>query len=446
MFRALKFLVVLGVLATGTVWFADNPGAVTLQWRGYRLETSVGILLGAFLAVAVSAALVYRFWCFLRRGPKALARIRRSRRRRKGYLALTRGMVAVAAGDAEEAGRQVARAEGLLSDPPLTMLLSAQAAQLDGDDAAAAKFFTAMLEKPETEFLGLRGLLTQSMKLGDWDRAQDLARRAYALKPKSGWVASSYFDLLTRAGQWLPADKVLSESIKNKLVTGEESRRRKAVLAFQEGLDAERLGQGARALKLIRKANDLDPAFIPAAVRLSALLVEAGKVRKAASKIEDSWSRCPHPDFPAVYWLAKRAVEPMAKVRAAERLAKFNPDHPESHIAVARAALDGLLWGEARKHLEGLVGETTTMRVYRMLAELEESEHQDLARAREWLMRASSADPDPAWVCESCGDTVTEWRALCANCAGFGGYRWKTPPHAQRLESPPEAALPAHGE
>ncbi len=434
MFRALKFLTVLGILAAGTVWFADNPGAVILEWRGYRVETSVAILLGAVAAIAVTVALLYRFWGFLARGPKNLARLRRSRRRRKGYLALTRGMVAVAAGDAEEAGRQVTRAEGLLSDPPLTMLLSAQAAQLDGDDAAAAKFFTAMLEKPETEFLGLRGLLTQATKGGDWDRALDLARRAYNLKPRSGWVAASYFDLLTRAGRWRLADGILSESIKNKLVSGEESRHRKAVLAFQKGLDAERRGESAGALKLIKKANDLDPAFIPAAQRLSALWVEAGKVRKAASKIEDTWTRHPHPDFLGVYWQAKRITEPMAKVRAAQRLAKFNPDHPESHMAVARAALDGSLWGEARKHLEGLVNETTTRRVYAMLAELEESEHQDLTRAREWLMRASSAGPDPAWVCESCGNTVTEWQALCGNCAGFATYQWKTPPHVARLE------------
>jgi hypothetical protein len=43
-------------------------------------------------------------------------------------------MVAVAAGDAAEAGRQAKRADALLGDPPLTMLLSAQAAQLNGDD------------------------------------------------------------------------------------------------------------------------------------------------------------------------------------------------------------------------------------------------------------------------------------------------------------------------
>ena len=45
--------------------------------------------------------------------------------------------------------------------------LAAQAAQLNGDELAARKYFTAMLDRPETRFLGLRGLLTQALKTGD---------------------------------------------------------------------------------------------------------------------------------------------------------------------------------------------------------------------------------------------------------------------------------------
>ena len=73
----------------------------------------------------------------------------------------------------------------LVDDRPLVTLLSAQAAQLDGDEQAAAKFFQAMSEKPETAFLGVRGLLVQAMRREDWDQALTLARRAYRLDPKA---------------------------------------------------------------------------------------------------------------------------------------------------------------------------------------------------------------------------------------------------------------------
>src|ERR687888_327363 len=69
-------------------------------------------------------------------------------------------------GDAVEAQRQAKQAGDLLNDPPLTLLLEAQAAQLGGDEKAATRYFRAMLDHPEASFLGLRGLLMQSLKTG----------------------------------------------------------------------------------------------------------------------------------------------------------------------------------------------------------------------------------------------------------------------------------------
>ena len=68
--------------------------------------------------------------------------------------------------DLAGAQRQAKKADVLLNEPPLTMLLSAQAAQLDGDEQAAEGYFRAMLEREETRFLGLRGLITQAIKRG----------------------------------------------------------------------------------------------------------------------------------------------------------------------------------------------------------------------------------------------------------------------------------------
>ena len=44
-------------------------------------------------------------------------------------------------------------------------------------------------------------------------------------------------------------------------------------------------------------------------------------------------------------------------------------------------------------------------------------------------MRASMADPEPAWVCESCGNWVAEWTALCGKCSEFDSFVWRAPPH-----------------
>ncbi len=444
MLRALGFLVVLGLLVALAVWMADHPGSASLDWQGYRVETSFVLLLGAIAALAVATALLYRLWLFIRRVPGQLVRAHREGRRRKGYLALTRGMVAVAAGDADEAGRQVKRAEVLLNDPPLTMLLSAQAAQLAGDEQAAGRFFTAMLERPETEFLGLRGLLTQAIKRDDGEEALGLARRAYHRQPASTWVASSLFDLQIRAGQWAEALDTLTNSARKDRVTPADSQRRKAVLRYQVALEAAARGEDAEALRSLRKAHELDPALVPAALELACRLVDAGKERKAISAIEKVWGRSPHPGLVETYCRARRAADPLARMQAVQQLIAANPGHTESHIAAAAAALEAKLWGEAGKYLETVAGDGAPGRVCRLMARLEEAGRDNPAGAREWLIRASMAEADPAWVCGHCGHVSARWSALCAKCAEFDTLAWGTPPGLVAvLDQRPESAQPA---
>ena len=436
MLRTLWFLVLLGVLTAVAVWLAEHPGSVTLHWQGYRLDTTFAILLSIVAAMVVSAALAYRLWIYFRGVPARVGRARRDGRRRRGYMALTRGMVAVAAGDADEARRQSERADVLLGDPPLTMLLSAQTAQLRGDEKASETFFEAMLDRPETEFLGVRGLLMRAMKQGEWDQALKLARRAYRLKPTSEWVAANLFDLQVRAGQWADAEITLAESVKKKLIGGDRGNRRKAVIGYRQSTEAEAEGRPAEALKLVTKAHSLEPGFIPAVVAMARILTATGKARKAITVIEQAWRRDPHPDLFTAYRAALPAGDALQAMRAVQNLARLNADHPESHIALAEAALAAQLWGEARKHLNSVAGDGASVRVCRLMARLDESQHGDMVRAREWLVRASMADPDPTWVCRDCGNAVADWGVLCGKCGGFDSFDWHTPPRVVNLSGP----------
>ena len=62
MFRALLFFLQIAVLVTVSVWFANRPGLVEIDWQGWRLETSVGVLALAIFLLVVAFALLYSFW------------------------------------------------------------------------------------------------------------------------------------------------------------------------------------------------------------------------------------------------------------------------------------------------------------------------------------------------------------------------------------------------
>ncbi len=440
MWRWIFFLVGLCVAVLCVVWFVQNPGDVSLQWQGWRIDTSVGVLMIAVLLFAALTAVIYRFWRFLVRVPGEIGSAMRERRQRKGYTALSSGMVAVAAGDAQEARRQARRAESLLSgQAPLSRLLSAQSAQLEGDEKAAERFFTEMLDDPETRFLGLRGLLTQAVKAGQRDRALELAGQAYRLQPKSEWVASTLFDLQSANGLWISAAGTNDDMARKRLIEKHDAERRRAVISFERAKENDAAGDAGQALKDLRTACDLAPDLIPAVVALTNRYIDNDQRRKATALVEKVWAKTPHPDLVEPYWLARQASDGIARVKASEKLVQSNPDDPESHIALARAALGAELWGEARKHLQKAgagEGLEPPARICRMMAELEEHENGDLGKAREWLVRAGTAPTDPQWVCATCGNAVHVWTAHCGNCNAFDGYHWGAPPHRTGLEKP----------
>lgn len=430
MLRALWFLFVVTVGIFALVWLLDRPGSVVLDWQGYRVNTSIAVLFGSIIGIAFATALSYRIWLFLRRAPAQMTGAWRQRRKQQGYQALTKGMVAVSAGDAEEAMRSVKRVEALLNEPPLTMLLSAQAAQLNGDEKAAETFFKAMTENSETEFLGIRGLLGQAVQRDDTSEALSLARRAYRLRPKSDWVANHLFDLQTREGLWLDARVTADELVRNKTIGKSEGKSRRAVLYYQLGLDSKKAGDEAAAFDQFKKSADSDLAFAPAIGAYAAALIEKGQVKKARTLIEKTWSFAPHPCLLEIYWQTSETPDGLARVRWTEQLSKINASHIESQVARVRAHLAASLWGEARHQLEdieSLNSDVLDSRVCRLWAELEEGEHGDITKAHAWLSQATIVDSQAAWVCGDCGNTISDWMSNCGHCGGFNTFSWRRP-------------------
>ncbi len=434
MFRGTVFLVLLLLLAAVTGLLAGWPGAVTFDWLGYRVETSVSFLIFAILVLVVIAHLLWQFWRFLRRSPRQIARARAETRRGKAYRALTQGLVAVAAGDAQEARRQAKLAGSLLNDPPLTLLLAAQAAQLGGDEQAAERYFRAMLKQPETAFLGLRGLLMQAMRTGDDAAALTLARQAAEERPKAGWAVSTLLELELKEGDNRAAEAVLRRAERLKVIEHDAARRTRAVLLAERGLAAN---DPENAIGDLREAIRLAPELVAARAQLAAQLGRSGRSREAAKLIEQGWAVAPHPDLAAAYGALEPAEEPLSRVRRFERLAGFKPDHPESRLVLAAANLDAGLWGAARAELEKLsvvadAAVPAAQRQARLMARLAEAEG-DAAAARRWLIAAAEAAPDAAWTCDKCGTPAPAWSARCGHCHGFDSLVWRAAPRVPAL-------------
>src|SRR5260370_30801799 len=183
MIRVVVFLGLVCLVALGIVWLADRPGEVAITWLGWRIESSVLVLLAAIALLAALFLLLFALARGLWRSPRRIARVLREQRERKGRLAVTRGLVAVGVGDQASARRFAQQARRLGSDEPLALLLEAQAAQLAGDRAGAETAFRAMARHADTRLLGLRGLYVEAQRRDDLGAARHFAQAAAETAP-----------------------------------------------------------------------------------------------------------------------------------------------------------------------------------------------------------------------------------------------------------------------
>jgi HemY protein len=357
-------------------------------------------------------------------------------------------MVAVAAGDAPGASREAKRADRLLDAAPLTLLLSAQAAQLEGDEKAAENYFREMLSRPDTEFLGLRGLLLQAGRQGDGAAALAYAKRAAELRPNSSWVQRSLFELSVKSGLWADAERALRRAIRRGAIDRETGARHRATVFLQQSADAQRRDFAGEARNLARKAHRAAPDFVPAALRLANLEHEAGRMRPARRVIERTWRAAPHPELAAAYGALfgggkgeSEEAGALARAQGIRRLLDIRPGHPEGHMGLAEAALAAKLWGEARSHLDQArehydsseVDEDPPARLYRLYARSEEEEKGDTAAAARWLGLAAEAGPDGRWLCAGCGHGFAAWAPSCPGCQSFDTLDWGRPEPITRI-------------
>ncbi|MBL8670538.1 MAG: heme biosynthesis protein HemY [Alphaproteobacteria bacterium] len=455
MIRAVAFILQAGLVVAAVVWLADQPGTVAIEWLGWRIDTSVGMMLLALALAAGAAWGALRALSALLSAPSDMLSWRRSTRMQKGYRALTRGMVAIAAGDPVDATKQAKVAQDLLRDDPLALLLAAEAAQLSGDGEVARKHFGSMLDEPDTEFLGVRGLLVQALRAGDETEALALARRAVALRPRTAWALRVLLDLQARAGQWIEAGETLQVAAREHALDAAAARRKRALLLFMRGAEAERSGHALDARQLLREAVTHDPALVPALTKLAALYADEGRFRASVKLLERAWTETPAVEIAQAYLKARARGRGFlgtkldgdggAAIKFAERLEKLRPDHPESMLAVAEAAL---LHGDhvlARRKLDAAQATQVppSARLCRLMAQIEGAPGGNAANVRRWLERAADASA-PVWTCTACGALADRWAPTCGTCRSFDTLR-RHEPHAVADERAAPAASPAPG-
>jgi HemY protein len=423
MYRIILFLLLIALAALGAAWIADQPGEVLLPWSGglahvTLLEFAVGF------GVAVVAAVIA--WSILRalwRLPEKIRKGRHERRQARGRHAITQGLLAIGHGDSTAARMHADVARRHAADDPLTLLLHAQSAQLDGNREAARQAFHTMATREDTRLLGLRGLFIEAQRADDVVAAVAIAEEALKTSPSSTWASQAVLGFRCAKGDWMGALAILDNNLSSGLIDKPIYRRQRGVLLTARALELETVDRDL-SRDVVMEAVKLAPTLVPAAVLAAKFQSEAHQIRRAMRLVEAAWLAQPHPDLADAYAHVKLGDSARQRLVRIETLAAKMPGHLESALAVARAAIDATEFAKARAALAPFL-DAPTQRVAMLMAEIERTEHGDTGKARAWTWGAVRALHDPVWTAD--GYVSDRWRPVSPVSGRLDAFQWQMP-------------------
>jgi HemY protein len=423
MIRVVLFLAVVGVLAVGLTWLADRPGNVVIAWQGLQIETSVMVLILGVVSVAVLAVLLAWVLGSVWRAPRRVRHALDRRRRRAGRQAVTSGLVALGAGDARAAAKYAKLAQRVAGEEPLSLLLRAQSAQMLGDRGGAERAFRSMIERAETRLLGLHGLYIEARRRNDAASARHFAEQAVKAAPAVPWAGQAVLEFRCAEADWEGALAILDANRQHGFIDKPTYERHGAVLLTARALALEETDPGVAKLLAV-EATRFAPDLVPAATLAGRLLGDAGEARWAGKVLQTAWRTNPHPHLAEAYADLRPGESARDRLARVLALVREPAGHVEGSLALARAALDARELMLARQSLEPLLL-NPTQRVATLMAELEELQHGDVGRAREWMARALRAGRDPAWTAD--GFVSERWLPVSPVTGRIDAFEWKVP-------------------
>ncbi|GAA4657965.1 heme biosynthesis protein HemY [Bartonella pachyuromydis] len=433
MIRVFVYSFVVCALGLLFGWAANHSGVVVLTFLHFRFSASLLTVLSVLILFLGILALLWWFFSVLFAVPHALSHYFYKRHKKRGYEALSQGILAVFSGDSVLAQQMEVRVNKYLAgkDEPLVKLLQAQTLSLQNNSASAIPLYEEMSKETPTKLAGLYGLFREAIKNKAYEAAQQYAQEALALSPALLWAHQTVLDQLSTSGQWDKAlavferaQKALPRSIR---LTTERQHIQALLLC---GLALHLFDtHPVQARTAILKAHKLEPDFVPITVIAADILYKLNETRKADKMIITAWQKEPHPDLSTLY--LEREEGAVGRLKKAKTLASYHKDTFEAAFLIAKAALDAGETVLARQQAQKALQYHQRESVYLLLADIEEAQGNNQGAVRQWLSLALRAERDPVWMCD--GTIFASWSVVSPITGRLGCFEWKAPPRMPPL-------------
>ena len=433
--KGIILLTFSGLCAYSVIYLSGLSGDITLNINNSELTISifmgVCVILLLFLLLFLGFGflnLLVAIIRFISGDETAITRYLNKSRQLKGNKALSSALISFYEGDSAEAMVHSNKAKKLLKNDKLSLLINAQIAQKSGDSKLTLASYKKLLGHSDTRLVALNGIVSEKIKVGEFEVALELSKKNVELYPKNIGNLNALFNLQLQEKDWQGAVKTLQVKKKIEKTPPNSFLQQEAILIFEDAKEKHVLGFSQEALAATLAAVRQYPSFVAAICFLTELENISGNKRRIEKLLQKAWGLFPHPDIAKSYASLVKSESSEKRLRRFESLIKINEKDPQTIILKAELYLATEEFSKAKELISVLANNDPDNYILSLMAGVERASGASEKVVREWLTKAVYAPKSPTWICNKCG-SQSEWVSICQSCQRFDSMRWVRPPY-----------------
>ena len=363
-------LIILVAAVVIALFAQEDPGYVIINYREWRIETSLVLILIAILLAFLLLYYLIRIFINTRRVPRLLHTWKLQRSARKARKAMAQGLMALAEGNWVTAEKQLIRHVDNSETPVLNYLHAARAAQKLGATERRDYYLRKANEIPAKANIAVA--LTQAelqLNQGQMEQALATLTNLQGSAPRNGNVLTLLMKLYVELHDWERLLELLPKLDRQHLVNHDEIQKLE-LRAYTELLkraahdgDLKHLNAiWYRVPKNLKHQEPLLLSYIHELIRL-------GAVTDAENMLYQSLNKKWDDSLVYLYGIVDSS-DLTRQLSRAEAWLKRHQDNPALLLTAGRLCVRNNLWGKARQYLEASASIGAYPETYRELGNL----------------------------------------------------------------------------
>ena len=218
MFRFIKIFLQFLILFIFVSWSVTSSKIVSVEFRSFIIETSTSVLLISLLVIIILVLIIQRILFFFKEKYLRYKLNKELKISQKGYDSFLLGIVALFNQDYKKAILESKKISQYFKDESLGLLLQSETLKVEKKFDQLNDVYEKMLKNPNTETLGLRGLMEQNFRAEDYHHAFIYAEKLLYINPKIDKLYPSIVNIISKTNNWQKLIDITNYAYKQNII------------------------------------------------------------------------------------------------------------------------------------------------------------------------------------------------------------------------------------